>query len=780
MTTERSLNIKPCVSVMMPCRNAGRFLQAAVQSVLAQLECLELLVADGGSTDGTLEQLEAIAASDPRLRIISRGDTGPADALNKAFKAARGTLIGWLNADDLYDPGTLRRAVAELNAHPEWLMVYGEADHIDINGDLLSAYPTHPPSVGINAFKDGCFICQPTVVFKRSMGLLLGPFNTELKTAFDFEYWLRAFNGFSKRIGYIPNIQAYSRLHAETITSNQRAIVTLEAMELIFNFCGHPPGHWLLNFAEELFNKQAQPPQDVSLKQHLMEVLLKAKPWLSRNDHKDISLKIESIVHAYSKEELSDWGDCSAGALLALLKPELIHTAETKSNSDEAFWQYILESTKEEYSFLLQDSNILAHLSMKPAVPVEGPPFLSRPFGVNLIGTVCGQNGIGEDLRSCAVALKAADVPIALLDFPPGRDIPQQTNNLVDEISSEGPYAFNLFCLTPTEIARYLMEHGQAQFLERFTIGYCPNELSQWPGPWLPLMGLVDELWASSHHIEATMQHGMSTLKSAEVATTPLVQLMPLSVEIPAEYQKPLSAEHRLSIRSRHQLPNDAVIFTFSFDLSSSVHRQNPLSALRAFERAFPSGHPLSDRVALVIKPHNPNQPSPEWQRLKLQTESDSRVFILDSSLTRKELFALHAACDAFISLHRAEGFGRGIAEALLLGLDVIATDYGGNTDFCSGPLAHPVRSEMIPVLNGQSVYHRGQHWAQASTSHASELMQEVATNRLENSPVDTFLIDAYRKRFDPKSCGARYRKRLEALWKDRAEVEKCLRWRQR
>ncbi len=780
MSTGQRLKAKPSVSVMMPCRNAGPYLQAAVQSVLAQPECLELLAADGGSTDGSLEQLEAIAANDPRLRIISRSDTGPADALNKAFQAARGTLIGWLNADDLYAPGTLRRAVAELNAHPEWLMVYGEADHIDIDGDLLSAYPTHPPSAGINTFKDGCFICQPTVVFKRSMGVLLGPLNNELKTAFDFEYWLRAFNGFSKRIGYIPTIQAYSRLHTQTITSNQRATVMLEAMELIFNYCGHPPGHWLLNFAEELFNKQAQPPQDVSLKQHLTDVFLKAKPWLSQNDQKKILLKIESNLKVYSKERFGDWGDCSPRALLALLNPELTQTAETNSNSDEAFWQCIFESSKHDYSFLLQDSNTLAHLSLKPALPVEAPPFLSRPYGVNLIGNVVGQNGIGEDLRSCAVALKAADVPIAIIDFPPGREIPQQTNDLVDEISSEGPYAFNLFCLTPKEIARYLMERGQAQFLERYNIGYCPWELSQWPGPWLPLMGLVDELWASSNHIEVAMQHGLSTLKSSEVATTPLVQLMPLSVDIPAKYQKPLSAEHRLSIRSRHQMPTDAVIFTFSFDHSSSAHRQNPFSALRAFQRAFPSGLPLSDRVALVIKPTTPTQPSYEWQRLKLQTESDSRVFVLDSSLTRNELFALHAACDAFISLHRADGFGRSIAEALLLGLDVITTDYGGNTDFCSGPLAHPVRAEMIPVLNGQSVYHRGQHWAQASTSHASELMQEVAKNRLENSPVGADSVNAYSKRFDPKSCGARYRKRLETLWNDRAEVEQRLRWRQR
>ena len=103
----------------MPCRNAGPFLQAAIQSVLSQPQCLELLVADGCSTDGSLQVLEDLAAADPRLRIVSRSDLGPADALNKAFRAARGTLIGWLNADDLSPPGAFARAVTALAENPE-------------------------------------------------------------------------------------------------------------------------------------------------------------------------------------------------------------------------------------------------------------------------------------------------------------------------------------------------------------------------------------------------------------------------------------------------------------------------------------------------------------------------------------------------------------------------------------------------------------------------------------------------------------------------------------
>ena len=89
----------------MPCRNAGSFLKEAVDSVLQQSECLELLVADGGSSDGSLAELKRLAEDDSRVRIISRSDSGPADALNKAFRAARGTIIGWLNADDICSPG---------------------------------------------------------------------------------------------------------------------------------------------------------------------------------------------------------------------------------------------------------------------------------------------------------------------------------------------------------------------------------------------------------------------------------------------------------------------------------------------------------------------------------------------------------------------------------------------------------------------------------------------------------------------------------------------------
>ena len=132
--------------------------------------------------------------------------------------------------------------------------------------------------------------------------------------------------------------------------------------------------------------------------------------------------------------------------------------------------------------------------------------------------------------------------------------------------------------------------------------------------------------------------------------------------------------------------------------------------------------------------------------------------------------------CDAFISLHRSEGFGRGIAEALQLGLDVIATDYGGNTDFCNGPLSHSVQSKEVPIPRGTYPYADGHCWGDPDLDHATQLMRQVAERRIKlvNNP-DAFAADIsrdpavlalYRERFSLAAAGARYKKQLQQLWK--------------
>jgi glycosyltransferase involved in cell wall biosynthesis len=265
----------------MPSFNPGPYLQDAVCSVLEQPQCLELIVTDGGSSDGSVETLEALARTNSKLKLHVAPDRGPADALNTAFRQARGTLIGWLNADDLYPPQSLSRAVQALDRHSNWLMVYGEGEEFNSGTNNRRRYPTLPPTVGLGGFRSHCFICQPTVVFRRSMAILLGPFDTSWKTAFDFDYWMRAFSAFPQRIGFIPHIQGLTRIHPSTITSSQRHLVALEATQLLARHFGPAPADRLHGYCFELKRGLAPPPAGVSIREHLESLFAQAEPWLA-------------------------------------------------------------------------------------------------------------------------------------------------------------------------------------------------------------------------------------------------------------------------------------------------------------------------------------------------------------------------------------------------------------------------------------------------------------------------------------------------------------------
>lgn len=276
---------QPMVSVVMPSFNQANYLQEAVESVLQQdWRNLELLVQDGGSTDGSLDILASLAAKDCRLNWVSAPDRGPADAINQALRRADGTLIGWLNSDDRYAPGAIRQAATALQGNPQLLLLYGEGLHIDQHGQPIGPYPTVPDVPPAETFQEGCFICQPTVFFKRVVTILLGPLDEQLNTAFDFEYWVRAFRAFHERIGYLPEVLAHSRLHADCITRNQRREVALEGLQLLARHFGKARGHWLISYLDEALEAAENSEKAEQLAREALELLDRAKGLLEPMD----------------------------------------------------------------------------------------------------------------------------------------------------------------------------------------------------------------------------------------------------------------------------------------------------------------------------------------------------------------------------------------------------------------------------------------------------------------------------------------------------------------
>lgn len=276
------------VAVVMPTRNQARFLEAALRSVLDQgVEGLRIYVQDGASDDDTQAVLERIARRHPGLVWASAPDAGPADAINRALSKALADpdvqVLGWLNSDDLYRPGALARALQHLAARPEHVAVYGQGEHIDLEGRPLGRYPTGRPDLPRQAWADGCPVCQPTMFLRREAIEAIGALDTALRTAFDYDLWFRLFARFEGRIGFVDEVLASSRLHDQGLTLSQRRTVALEGLQVVHRHLGAAPAHWLLTYADEL-RRQLPDGAQPTLSVRLVHTLHEARGWLAPSE----------------------------------------------------------------------------------------------------------------------------------------------------------------------------------------------------------------------------------------------------------------------------------------------------------------------------------------------------------------------------------------------------------------------------------------------------------------------------------------------------------------
>ena len=306
----------PEVSIVMPSFNQANFIEKSITSVLEQnVTNLELIVMDGGSTDGTLQVLEKLSVhSNGRLHWYSEVDQGSAHALNKAFTLSRAPVIGWLNSDDLYAPGAVEKAVLFFKKQPDMLMVYGQGQHIDEFGRELNEYPTLPPTTEIESFRDGCFICQPTVFMRCELIDDVGHLNEDLLASFDFDLWLRVFHKHQQRIGFIDEILAYSRLHAGCKTVRLRRNVALEGMKILSEQLGSSPIHWVLSYFDELFEHYPHGDVPVDIVKHCQDTLSEASEYLDEIDtdrlqeivNSDVRMKV-ALPDAYINVYADGW-----------------------------------------------------------------------------------------------------------------------------------------------------------------------------------------------------------------------------------------------------------------------------------------------------------------------------------------------------------------------------------------------------------------------------------------------------------------------------------------
>jgi glycosyltransferase involved in cell wall biosynthesis len=363
---------------------------------------------------------------------------------------------------------------------------------------------------------------------------------------------------------------------------------------------------------------------------------------------------------------------------------------------------------------------------------------LPRQPGVNVLGLFRYPSGLQQAADGVVRALGAVGVRTEL------RDAPMPFNR--DGRSRDGFDGLELFPVTvlntgldmpAAEAYRLAGLHPRAGV---YRVAVWWWELEQLPPEWLGRGEGVDEIWAPTAFIAGALRP----------LGRPVVPMLP-AVELPAFDPLPKAAVG---------LDPDKFTFLFVFDMNSRMPRKNPLGLVRAFRLAFAPSEP----VELVIKVSPQEGFYADWWRELRAACGANRVRLIDESLPRGRLLALMNAADAYVSLHRSEGFGLTMAESMLLGKPTIATGYSGNVDFMTPGTSYLVDYARTTIAEDVPPYPKGCVWAEPSVGHAAALMRRVFENRDEAAGVAQRGRAAVRDLLAPRAAGARMAARLAEI----------------
>ena len=322
-------------------------------------------------------------------------------------------------------------------------------------------------------------------------------------------------------------------------------------------------------------------------------------------------------------------------------------------------------------------------------------------WGVNIVGYFRSELGTGEAARQLVSALDAARVPLLPVH---GRVIPpnRQGHGFAQLDYTAARFPVNLICMNADMLGDFAAQAGPGFFDGRYTLGMWFWEVEQFPAKWLSAFDHVDELWLPTDHVARAV---------GALSTVPITKIT-LPVEMP-----PLLP----ATRAQLGLPA-GFLFLFSFDHHSVFERKNPLALVEAYTRAFAP----DDGAVLVIKSINADSDRSSHDRLLAAAQGRPDVHIVDGYVTSAEKNQMVAACDCYVSLHRAEGFGLTMAEAMYVDRPVIATGYSGNLDFMDTHNSFLVDHRLVEIGPDAAPYPAEGSWAEPDIDHAAALMREV------------------------------------------------------
>lgn len=335
----------------------------------------------------------------------------------------------------------------------------------------------------------------------------------------------------------------------------------------------------------------------------------------------------------------------------------------------------------------------------KPYVPGK------HPMGINLFGFFKAENGLAQGVKQYAQALLHSSIPCRLLNTDFLSWLPQNDTTYDGLLSTKPMYAINVVHINPDQWGEACSLFPQKTFDHHYNIGVWLWELEEIPVKWHEAFRYVDELWAPSEFIANALR---------KVSPVP-VTVIPYGIHVPTDTS--------LS-RTDLGLPEDKFLVLLMYDSNSYASRKNPQAAIKAFLAAYGQ---QPERAHLVIKVNNPKEE--DLAAIRSQMGDCTVYSLITETMPKKKLNALIHLCDVFISLHRSEGFGFVMAEAMALGTPVVATNWSANTEFMPEDAACLVDYELIEVNHAYQDGDDGQYWADAKVESAAKYLKRLESD---------------------------------------------------
>lgn len=359
------------------------------------------------------------------------------------------------------------------------------------------------------------------------------------------------------------------------------------------------------------------------------------------------------------------------------------------------------DSTKVYIKMLFNGINNKKMLQKK--VSIKGFVSDKYPFGINLIGDIRAETGLGQSMRILADILEEGEIPFTIWQMDSPGELELNDDKWKEKISAKLKYSINLVHINPNIWAETYNKFSNEVFDYRYNIAFWLWELEEFPDKWVDCIETVDEIWTPSEFIS----------KSIKQKTTKPVETVPYAICFDVENLYP---------RKYFELPEDKFLFLAMYDFKSISERKNPKAVIRAYKNAFDQG---GEGTGLVIKINHLGKKR-ELEQLQEEMAGYKNIYYITDNLSRKEIESLIADVDVLVSLHRSEGFGLPLAEAMYLGTPVIATGWSANVEFMENDCSCLVNYTLTEIKRNIGPYEKGNQWAEADIVCASQYMKKL------------------------------------------------------